>query len=1095
MFEYKRIFISSDPLMTKEKEQYSNRRWMRDLLSRPIAKATGINVGVLASSLTDVNHIDRRKFFDLSNIEVDLDATQFWYPLESITNASIEYLSGFVTAGDLVIGYELSEQTRSVIGRCGASYIDIWLHPIRFFDDVLFGFNSNDDEIRERLFDFNISEDLMYLYADRVKVQTYKGWRRIEAGLEPHSCLFVGQMLNDKSVCDEGRMLSVLDYKERFDALCKTHSKVYYARHPYLKSGDADVLDYVLSKKNVELADFPVYRALSSYRLKTVASLSSSVLTEAKYFDKNVDCFFKPVFEFGNGKTKNEYSSVYQEFVSPHFWAKILGLPQVDRVMFVEGKDKLRDMLGFYWSYSDVDKLEFTRRRSDELSRNMSGLRRESKIEKSTSKLPEVAVSISTTREPISSESVVWTKDLLSVISKEIDAVKWVSFDIFDTLIERPFSDPSHIFWGLKNIIPEASWDEFISARKASRNLAAKRDFMNGEEVSLLNRYKAVCDEVGLDASLAERLAKAELDLDAKLCRVKSSGKSVFDIAKKKKKKIILISDTYYSSEELRYLLECSGFGFDGLIYSSLDCGFLKHSGKIYSVVLSDIGIEPKNILHFGDNSRSDIEKAKAAGIDAILIPTSRQMCGFSSDYLRGIGKFSDDFSQSVISSLGASKIASEYCGRAKSFTHGSSSVLGYSYLGPMMMGFARQILKDSIARGVKKVFFLARDGDIVKKCYDIISKGVVAAPISEYLYASRRSLNVAGIVSGKDVIDLLSVNFTPCPLDELLYHRFGILGSDVPDDVFGIFGYKSYRDIADWKKDSSRLIGFFSSSPVLEVILKNSKKERANLLDVYDKKGVVKDSEKLAFVDIGHSGTLQASLIKIFNLKSTVGYYFSTNDSVDLKINFSHQALSYYADRLSPRNRSHDYNKYILMFELMFQNKDGSFVKFDDEGMPIFLSVENEQKRVNFICQVHDGIVDFVKDVVEIENVMEKELCYLPEEAVGLYLRFLADPWPDDVKNFIGVGFENKYSGRAVKWIIPPKEITAKGLWFEGVRVMDQAGEAGYSEYVEPAWIGVFARFVKNDRKKAKLRRDPKGFLRDSKYPFIRHLSRYVSE
>lgn len=349
--------------MTKEKEQYSNRRWLFDITSRPISMATGIQPQSFFSSLTQSSAFNRKKFFSLSEITLNIDETQFYFDDALISVSSIEYLTKHINPqSDILIGYELSAQTRRLLSRAGIIYIDIWLHPIRFLDDILFAFSSNSAAIRRRLFSFNVPSATFYLYADRIKVMGYKGWRRDELKIPPSSALFVGQMLNDKSVCRDGKMLSVLDFQSDFRRLAADHQQVYYSRHPYLRKGDEKILSFLKTFPNVQLTELPAYRLLSSNNIRTVMGVSSSVLTEALYFGKTVKTLFKPVIPLSDVYSEESYASIYQDFVSPHFWADVLSsvTPSVSksRIQFIDTKDKLRDMLGFYWNYKEVDKVE-----------------------------------------------------------------------------------------------------------------------------------------------------------------------------------------------------------------------------------------------------------------------------------------------------------------------------------------------------------------------------------------------------------------------------------------------------------------------------------------------------------------------------------------------------------------------------------------------------------------------------------------------------------------------------------------------------------------------------------------------------------------
>lgn len=370
----KRILICSDFLMTKEAEQAKNRDWLFGLLRRPLRRATGLEAVSFSSG---GDGFSRDKFFALSGIPFDPAATQFWFDAASIKPESAAYLSEFVGADDFLIGYELSDQTRGLLDRAGAAWIDIWMHPIRFLDDLLFGFASSSEAVYEAMKDFHVKDDVFGLYADRLRIQYGKGFLRRQKSIRPGAALFIGQTLEDKAICDKGRMLSLLDYKEAFEKAGRDCGHVYYSRHPYQREGDEAVLDYVKTRSFAEITDCPAYDLLSSGLIKKVLAISSSILDEARYFGLETETLFKPNLLYGTTFGK-EYLSIYQSFVSPHFWARALA-PLVrtkacEPVMFLSGKDKLRDMLGYYWSYHHIDKTESLRRACWDLGQRVERL-------------------------------------------------------------------------------------------------------------------------------------------------------------------------------------------------------------------------------------------------------------------------------------------------------------------------------------------------------------------------------------------------------------------------------------------------------------------------------------------------------------------------------------------------------------------------------------------------------------------------------------------------------------------------------------------------------------------------------------------------
>ncbi|HFX4408702.1 TPA: hypothetical protein ACIEMQ_005076, partial [Escherichia coli] len=195
----KHIYITSDFLMTSGEEQDNNIRWVYDFISRPIEIATSYDAKCFSTKKWNVLNFDRKHFFSLSNIEY-VEDKQFYYNERDINSESIKYIKSIIKNDIILVGYELSEQTRKILDKIKVTYIDIWLHPIRYMDDVLFGLKSNNEEINNKLYTFNIPSETYYLYADRLKVQNYRGYRKNKSYLKDNSALFVGQTLNDKAV-------------------------------------------------------------------------------------------------------------------------------------------------------------------------------------------------------------------------------------------------------------------------------------------------------------------------------------------------------------------------------------------------------------------------------------------------------------------------------------------------------------------------------------------------------------------------------------------------------------------------------------------------------------------------------------------------------------------------------------------------------------------------------------------------------------------------------------------------------------------------------------------------------------------------------
>ncbi len=1031
----KRILITSDFLMTKEKEQESNRRWMLDLLRRPIRMATGIFPASFSSSLVDSQRLSRSHFFDLSEIELNIDSTQFWFDDTAISTNSVEYLATHLGPEDLIIGYELSEQTRRLLDHIGVPWVDIWLHPIRFLDDILFAFSSSEQSVYEAIKSFRVSEDVFYLYADRLRIQFYKGYRRPVVPVEPGSALFVGQTLDDKAVCRRGKMLNVLHFKKEFEAAGAEYGHVSYSRHPYVRKGDEAILRYVKNSGFAQVVDYPAYHLLASGKIAKAFSVSSSVVYEAKYFGLKTEFLFKPVIRYGE-QYGREHLSIYQEFVSPHFWSKILRpiMPTRDceRVMFLEGKDKLRDMLNFYWSYRIVDKTEDMRQTLIAVDR---------RVQTVAAQVKAISPPAVKKFEPVKPGRA-WRK-VMREITALMDAHDVITFDIFDTLIARPFEKPEHLFDFVEPQMLEITGDSIPAFRRA--RMEAKqmvKDGTHGEEITLDERYRALAAHYGLPDEAARQMMDIELSAETRFCQRRETGWAVYRAALEMGKRIAFVSDTFFSGEFVREILSRNGYDTEHPTYLSSEYGKLKHTGNLYPVVAEDLGVAPEKILHIGDDSHSDIKMAKAAGFSTFCIPGAT--ASFNRSLLSKSLNVSDPVMGSVIRGLAARRLAGNPWGLpTPSYVGGYRRSFGYAVAGPIFFGFAKWILEQAMQDGMEVLYFLSRDGDIVKRCYDILAPYYPGAPKSVYLRASRRGVNVPALRSEPDVLDMLEVNFTPCRISELLEYRFGLDG--IPLEALQKAEYSSVDDLADYKRDSEKLR--FLLHELTPRILENAQSERENLLAYYAEQGLMDRGIAKAIVDIGHHGSLQASISKLAGEPSLGGYYFVTDKEIENRVHaLGMSGKGYLADCINMKEKNHPYTSYLLMFEAIFLNDEGSFVRMTrgDGGLtPEFLPLDKEAKRIDFIRKVHDAVTEFTRDIAE---VLGPDLCRYPldgNSAASGYLGMLSKPAYLEARMFNAVAFENVYSGRDSRSLIhvvqgDPGGTLRGSLWREGAEIIN---------------------------------------------------------
>lgn len=264
--------------------------------------------------------------------------------LKDLTLESLDYLKNSLKKYDYLITYELSDNSKEILEYLNIKYIDIWLSPIRFYKDILLEFYSNDKEIKKELLKFEIKDKKLFKRAETIK--KHCGFFLEKPTLQSNSCLIIGQMNQDKSVMKDTKFLNLVDFTSRLEELSTKYNKLYLLKHPLLKNADFEYIKRkLLNIKNLEiLTNINTYHLLSSKEIKYVAGISSSVLIEAKYFNKKVELFYKPIIS-------DEYIRIYKHFFTSDFWQAIFGMKKEKKFRYFMDDNYFRLEYNLIYSY------------------------------------------------------------------------------------------------------------------------------------------------------------------------------------------------------------------------------------------------------------------------------------------------------------------------------------------------------------------------------------------------------------------------------------------------------------------------------------------------------------------------------------------------------------------------------------------------------------------------------------------------------------------------------------------------------------------------------------------------------------------------
>ena len=434
--------------------------------------------------------------------------------------------------------------------------------------------------------------------------------------------------------------------------------------------------------------------------------------------------------------------------------------------------------------------------------------------------------------------------------------VEIVSFDIFDTLLLRMVAKPSQFFslvekYAKNNRI--AIPDNFANLRiQAERNIAQKNPYAN-----IFDIYKEILEFRTEEER--QNILQLEFEAELEVCVANKAMVKLFNNYKVEGIPVILITDMYWTKEYIIRILSNIGITGYEKLYISCECKANKYDGSLFSYVLKDLGIKPYNMMHYGDNRKSDIVQARLKGIHSknayYDLPELRAIY---SDYkgLDNSSKSDYEIQQKMI-----------LCSIDK--TKSRAYQLGYALLGPLLDGYTAWLKRQLEADGIENVLFLARDGLIMKKAFEVTNDDFN----SIYVYASRRALIVPSIWKYDKLENVINLFFTS------RNDTYGSLLQKMGLSEGEYLSVLKKHEINQAEKVNVKNIGLTKFPIIFEElksrIVENSKKQD-DLLARYVK--TIDFNKKTAIVDIGWYGNMQRALQN--NLKAygkngdVIGYY-----------------------------------------------------------------------------------------------------------------------------------------------------------------------------------------------------------------------------
>lgn len=556
--------------------------------------------------------------------------------------------------------------------------------------------------------------------------------------------------------------------------------------------------------------------------------------------------------------------------------------------------------------------------------------------------------------------------------------IKCVSFDIFDTLITRPFYEPLDMFRIMDKDYRELTHNDvginFSKIRVISENICRENKRKTDpecQEVTLDEIYDTIHTQYEISKDVLEKLKKKECEYEIRFCKRRDTIHELYELALDMGKKVIFTSDMYLPEYVIVKILKENGYTEYTKLYLSSTVKKIKWTGDLYRHVFKDMGLEPGEMIHMGDNFESDYKRAKELGMNSIHIPKTIDVMT-KTNYTNNLAQplikslpFWRDNAESIrfmgircMMAVVANKL---FDNPFKTFDHRTDFnsdpyLIGYYALGMYVYGVTKWILDETNDR-YDKVSFMARDGYLILESYKIMKELYSNPATEEYLYVSRKALIPVMIVDKLDFYKLSEIIEiqTHSPKNVIKYVK-NIL--DIDEEKLeklckeqNISYTKKFQNNEEFNRYIKILVDNFYDEA-------RHKEKREKLKEYFNK--IMGD--KPATFDVGYSGRPEFYLTHLCGKSiDTLFLNINRDDALEYSKVGNFKLKTYFEAKPTATGNA---------YELLFSKLAPSCIGYNitEKGVePVFEKYENSYQVEQMVGIMQKAAIEFVSDIINI--------------------------------------------------------------------------------------------------------------------------------
>jgi len=598
--------------------------------------------------------------------------------------------------------------------------------------------------------------------------------------------------------------------------------------------------------------------------------------------------------------------------------------------------------------------------------------------------------------------------------------IKLIAFDIFDTLLSRPLLDAESVKALVAERVGGNVGQFYMQYRSIAEGQARERA---GVDIGMTEIFVRLGELTALPKETLLQLRMCEEEIEQASVTPRPDVVELYHRARATGKPVVLVSDMFLPRALIEDCLQNNGISGWSVLFLSNEIGLRKDNGKLYEHIFSHFGIHPQEMLMVGDNERSDVQIPCDKGGRSLHVlkplefarglPRWRSLV----EEFERLGDLNDELTLGLIVRRNFSAISYPQLDPA-ALLQATPFNFGYSLIGPLLVGLSDWLIEHARRDEIDRLYFLAREGQLLKYVYDVWSEGLEDLPQSEYLVVSRRAVSVSAIKGLDDILKIAKATYFQNTVENFLHERYGLnLSTDRWAQITNELQWQRNSKVEVLHKNTDHLLSLLGAleSDIVAV----ASHEHDDLM-TYLTKMKLDDIGRQAVVDIGYGGTIQDYLNRLVSIP-VHGYYMITDERAQ-NVSHQHDVLIRGCYLENVEHNASAPQMYLHSFELekLLSSSDAQIVRYERDGKNNLTAryrelSGDEISSARFRAELQEGVISYARDA---KYIREKILpSFKPSQAVAmrLYECFITQQSQLETKMMQKVALDDHYCGRGI--------------------------------------------------------------------------------